>query len=186
MIVPPRSVILIGMPGAGKSTVGVLLAKHLGLEFVDTDLLIQAREGRTLQELVSTGGPERLARIEEQVVLSLIGERHVIATGGSVVYSASAMRHLQGMGWVIYLEASLETLRPRLRDWDRRGIVRRPDQSLEALFEERLPLYRRYADLTVCVDGRSHEEICEAVMQGLQETCRLEGKAARRSPASLR
>lgn len=162
------NIALIGMPGSGKSTVGVLLAKVSGRDFVDTDLLIQSRAGSTLQAIVDDEGYAALREVEEQVLLSLAVSNHVIATGGSVVYSEAGMAHLKTSSVVVFLDVSLETVRERIGDYSLRGISKRPDQTIEDLFEERLELYRRYADVRITCDGRSMETICEAVMDALE------------------
>ncbi|WP_296930203.1 shikimate kinase [uncultured Marinobacter sp.] len=161
------NLVLIGMPGSGKSTVGVLLAKHLGLGFVDTDLLIQEETGRTLQAIVDHDGYEALRRIEEQVLLKLDVRHKVISTGGSAVYSARAMEHLKTNGTVVFLDIPLELVIERIGDHSMRGISRRPDQSLDDLFEERHRLYQRYADLTVEGQGKNQDEVCQAVVRKL-------------------
>ncbi|MBC7184827.1 MAG: shikimate kinase [Marinobacter sp.] len=162
------NIILIGMPGSGKSTVGVLLAKRLGLGFVDTDLLIQERAGRTLQEIVNHDGYQTLRQIEEEVLLALDVRHKVISTGGSAVYSAAAMAHLKANGVVVFLDIPLDLVIERIGDHSARGISRRPDQSLAELFDERSALYTRYADLTVAGEGRNQDEVCEAVVRDLQ------------------
>ncbi|GBO83416.1 shikimate kinase [Marinobacter salsuginis] len=146
---------------------GVLLAKRLGLGFVDTDLLIQEEAGRTLQAIVDQDGYEALRRIEEQVLLKLDLEHKVISTGGSAVYSAPAMEHLKTNGIVVFLDIPLELVIERIGDHSMRGISRRPDQSLEALFEERFELYSQYADLTVQGEGLNQDQVCDAVVEGL-------------------
>jgi shikimate kinase len=168
---PPAapSVILIGMPGAGKSTIGVLLAKELGLGFVDTDLLIQIREGVTLQQILDRSDYLNLRHIEEEVLLEL--DCHgLVATGGSAVYSEVSMEHLRGCGPIVYLDVPVDVLRRRIHDYDRRGIARRPDQSFADLFAERTALYRRHADVTVtCTDhlpGAVVDDIVRALAGG--------------------
>jgi shikimate kinase len=160
----PTNLILIGMPGVGKSTIGVLLAKCANLGFLDTDLLLQAREGRSLQQIVDQDGYLGLRAAEERLILSLACSRQVIATGGSVVYSASAMRHLQSLGPVIFLHLPLADLLPRLTDLDTRGLVRRPGQSLADLYAERLPLYRACADLTLECLGLTQEQVARTIL----------------------
>ena len=167
MTIGRRNLVFIGMPGSGKSTVGVLVAKRLGLGFVDTDLLIQQQAGRTLQEIVDQDGHLALRRIEEQVLLALAVEGQVISTGGSAVYSEAAMTHLRQNGTVVFLDIPLEEVRRRIGNYSLRGISRRPDQSLEALFEERFALYTRYADLTIKGQGLNQEQVCQAVIDGL-------------------
>lgn len=161
------NLVLIGMPGSGKSTVGVLLAKRLGLGFIDTDLLIQEQAGRTLQDIVDQDGYGALRHLEEQVLLKLDVRHKVISTGGSAVYSAPAMAHLRSSGTLVFLDIPLELVIERIGDHSMRGISRRPDQSLAALFEERFVLYSRYADLTVKGEGLSQDEVCETVVSAL-------------------
>jgi shikimate kinase len=151
------------MPGAGKSTVGVLVAKYAHLGFLDTDLLLQAREGRSLQQIVDQEGYLGMRAAEEQLILSLDCQHHVIATGGSVIYSQPAMEHLQSLGCIIFLSLPLEELLPRLSNLDTRGLVRRLGQSLADLYAERLPLYRRYAELTIDCRGLAQEQVARAV-----------------------
>ncbi|TVT35663.1 shikimate kinase [Marinobacter vinifirmus] len=160
-----RNLIFIGMPGSGKSTVGVLAAKRLGMGFVDTDLLIQEEAGRTLQEIVDQDGYQALRHIEEQVLLKLSVENQVISTGGSAVYSDAAMRHLKANGTVVFLDIPLDVVIQRIGDYSLRGISRRPDQSLSELFDERFALYSRYADITVKGEGLTQDQVCEAVVK---------------------
>ena len=164
------NVVLIGMPGSGKSTVGVLLAKRLGLGFIDTDLLIQEEAGRTLQEIIDGDGYQALRRIEEQVLLKLDVRRQVISTGGSAVYSAPAMAHLKTGGVVVFLDIPLEVVLERIGDHSARGISRRPDQSLEELFTERFELYSCVADIAIDCVGRNQEGVCDAVLAALART----------------
>jgi shikimate kinase len=164
-----RNIVLIGMPGAGKSTVGVLLAKHLGLGFVDTDILIQERAGRRLQEIVDGGGFRELRRLEEESILGIGAGGAVIATGGSAVYSARAMEHLARCGTLVYLRAGLELLESRIDDYDRRGIANPAGQSFAEIFAERAPLYERFATVTVDVDGRTPAQVARAVIEALAE-----------------
>ncbi len=161
--------VLIGMPGAGKSTVGVLLAKQSARDFIDTDVLIQVREGRSLQQILDAEGYLALRAIEERELLALSVRQHVIATGGSAAYSEAAMRHLKGDGLIVYLHADVETLRGRIHDFATRGLARRPDQSFEALYAERLRLYRRYADLTVDCAALDQDEVCERIIEQIRE-----------------
>jgi shikimate kinase len=162
-----RNIVLIGMPGVGKSTVGVLLAKALSRSFLDTDVLIQAREGRRLQDIIDSDGIDAFCRLEEKHVLGIECRGHVIATGGSVVYSEPAMKHLRAGGFIVHLDLPLGELKARLRNLDSRGVVMAPGQSIAELYEERLPLYRRYADATVQCAGLTHEEVVAAVVEAL-------------------
>jgi shikimate kinase len=161
------SIVLIGMPGAGKSTIGVLLAKLTCRSFVDTDVLIQSQEGRPLQEIVDKDGHLALRAIEEQVIVGHGCMGCVIATGGSAVYSPAAMAHLKKHGTVVFLDADLPTLEARVRDLDTRGLAKRPDQSFHDLFDERVPLYRQYADITIDCSGRTHDEVCGLITAAL-------------------
>jgi shikimate kinase len=170
----PSNIVLIGMPGSGKSTVGVLLAKRLCRQFVDTDVLLQASDGRSLQETVDGEGYMGLRRIEEETILGLICENHVIATGGSAIYSTTAMNHLKRDGVVVFLHASVETLASRVLDFETRGLAKRKDQTLEDLFAERLPLYNAWADLTVDCSLLSHEETCIALVERLSITALIQ------------
>jgi len=159
------NMVLIGMPGAGKSTVGVILAKLTSRDFIDTDVLIQISQGRLLQDIVDTEGHMALRRIEESIILGLDCDHHVIATGGSAVYSQPAMDHLRSNGIVVFLDVDLPTLETRIHDFSTRGLAKRPDQSLSELFEERIILYRKYADITVDCLGFSHEEVCAQIIE---------------------
>jgi shikimate kinase len=163
-----NNIVLIGMPAAGKSTLGVLLAKVSGRDFLDTDVYIQAREGRTLQRILAEEGIAGFRRTEEQAVLTLQCHDTVIATGGSVVYGDRAMTHLREGGVVVYLEAAIDVLAGRIEDFARRGVVMAAGQSLESLLAERDPLYRRYADVIVDCSGRTHEEVLERLQNALE------------------
>ena len=153
------SIVLIGMPGAGKSTLGVLLAKELGLAFIDTDLSIQVREGKTLQQIIDQQDYLALRRIEEEILLSENITDAVVSTGGSAVYSQAGMERLKKQGLVIYLDVPLQQLRNRIDNYESRGIARKPGQSFSELFEERRALYDYYADYRVACDARSAADI---------------------------
>ena len=144
-----KNIVLIGMPGVGKSTIGVLLAKQLGYSFLDTDIFIQAAASKTLQELIQKHGIAGFCNLEEDYILSISIQAHVIATGGSVVYGEGAMKHLKADGGVIHLNLSLGELKKRLDDLDARGVAIAPGQDLAGLYGERHPLYLKYADHTV-------------------------------------
>ncbi len=161
------NVVLIGMPGVGKSTVGVLLAKALSREFLDTDVCLQGCERRRLQEIIDADGLSAFRAIEERHVLALDCRRHVIATGGSVVYSDAAIRHLSRNGVVVYLDLPIQDLKRRLRNLPTRGVVIEPGQSLESLHAERVPLYRRHADVTVDCAGLTHEGVVAAIVKAI-------------------
>jgi shikimate kinase len=158
-----NNVVLIGMPGAGKSTLGVLLAKSLSLPFLDTDIHIQTQEGKPLKEIIRERGMDGFKKTEERHILALQCREHVIATGGSAVYSHRAMEHLRKQGTILFLDLSLEPLSRRIRNMDERGIVRGPDQGLDVLFRERKPLYQKYSDTRVCCDGKGHEQIVREI-----------------------
>lgn len=162
-----RNLVLTGMPGVGKSTVGVLLAKTLSRSFIDTDIYIQAREGRRLQDIIDTDGVDYFRDIEAHHVLSLECRGYVVATGGSVVYSAAAMRHLKSAGVVVYMRLPLPLLIERLTNLDSRGVVMAPGQSIGSLFGERQPLYERYADIAVDCEGLSHEETVARIIESV-------------------
>lgn len=172
MTASSSSIVLIGMPGAGKSTVGVLLAKLTCRSFVDTDVLIQSQEERPLQEIVDKDGHLALRAIEEQVIVGHGCMGCVIATGGSAVYSPAAMAHLKRHGTVVFLDVDLATLEERVRDLDTRGLAKRPDQSFRDLYDERRPLYRKYADITIDCGGLTHEAVCARVIAALGERAR--------------
>ncbi|MDN3640594.1 shikimate kinase [Simiduia curdlanivorans] len=159
----PQSIILIGMPGAGKSTIGVVLAKELAKDFIDTDVLIQVREKQTLQEIMDASDYLNLRRIEEEVLLETDLPNHVIATGGSAVYGDAGMQHLKTYGPVVFLSVSLNELRRRIHNYESRGIARRPDQSFDDVFAERNRLYREYADIVVECDGLNQAEVIESL-----------------------
>lgn len=163
----PRNLILIGMPGAGKSTVGVLLAKRLGVAFLDTDILMQTGEGCFLQETIAAYGIDGFRRIEERYLLSVLPDCGVVATGGSAVYSERAMDHLRSLGPAVFLQLGLADLNDRLGNLDRRGVLRMPGQSIDMLYSERLPLYQRYADITVSTAGVTPDQVVTAVLRQL-------------------
>ncbi|MCX7013264.1 MAG: shikimate kinase [Candidatus Sumerlaeota bacterium] len=166
------NLILIGMPGVGKSTVGVLLAKAASREFVDIDVWIQSREGRRLQDIIDAVGMEAFRALEERSVLALAVQNAVIATGGSVVYSEAAMRHLKTGGVAIHLDLALPLLEKRLTNLDSRGVVRTPSQSLAELYAERQPLYRRHADVAIDCAGKTHEEVVEEILKIVEDRMR--------------
>ena len=153
------NIALIGMPGAGKSTVGVVLAKRLGYRFQDSDLVIQDTYGRLLHELIEERGIEGFLEIEEWINSGLDCDRCVIATGGSAVYGQKAMRHLSEIAKVVYLKLPYGEIEERIGDLNARGVTVRPGQTLRDLYEERTPLYEKYADLTVECSGLSIREI---------------------------
>ena len=161
------NIVLIGMPGVGKSTVGVILAKVLGYQFVDADLVIQQQEGKLLCEIIEEVGTEGFIEVENRVNASLNVTHSIIATGGSVVYGKEAMEHLQSIGRVVYLKVSYETLEKRLADIKGRGVVLKEGQDLKALFEERSPLYEKYADIEISEGTLGVEQTVEKIIENL-------------------
>lgn len=160
----PDNIILIGMPGVGKSTAGVVLAKVLNYDFLDSDLVIQRQTGKRLSELIDDEGIDGFNALEERVNCEIRTHRTVIATGGSVVYGARAMAHFGRTGIIVYLKAAYPALCRRLGDLDRRGVVHRPGQTLADLYDERCALYEKYADITVSTDDRDIEATVSAVV----------------------
>ncbi|MFO7753353.1 MAG: shikimate kinase [Desulfobacteraceae bacterium] len=157
------NIVLIGMPAAGKSTVGVLLAKRLGLDFVDMDIIIQTGENKTLEEIISSVGVKGFLAKEESYLCSTDLTGHVVSTGGSAVYSTKAMDHVSQTGLIVYLEQGLEALKQRISSLDTRGVVRMPGQDIESLYHERTPLYEAYSDITVSCSGLSPDRIVSAI-----------------------
>jgi Shikimate kinase len=162
------NVILIGMPGSGKSTSGILLAKTLGLSFLDTDLLIQQQEGTLLQDLINQKGFFGFVEIEERIISEISVSRSVISTGGSVVYSDKSMALLKKTGTIVYLDVSFPEIMRRIQNISTRGIALKSGQSLENLYNERLPLYQKYADLTISGDCKTIEELVTEISEKLQ------------------
>ena len=165
-----RNIVLIGMPGSGKSTVGVILAKTVGMDFVDGDILITQREGCTLQEILDERGLDAFLRVEEDTILETDYRGTVIATGGSVPLSEKAMEHLAEHGDFVYIDVPLKELKRRIRNISTRGIAFAPGQTLADIFKLRTPIYRRWADVTVKVDGfeNATEQVVEEIMERLQ------------------
>ena len=165
------NIILTGMPGSGKSTVGVLLAKALGLGFVDVDLIIQEREGALLQEILDRSGTAAFLEIEERAVLSLDCHRHIVAPGGSAMCREGAALHLKKLGSVVYLNVPLEELTRRIQNMSQRGIAMEPGQTLADVLAYRDPLYRKYADLIVdCPPGQALDQTVRLVRSALKES----------------
>lgn len=163
-----NNITLIGMPGVGKSTLGVVLAKVLGYQFLDADLLIQKQEKKRLSEIIEDCGPEGFMAIENRVNASIQAENTVIATGGSVVYCQEAMEHLKSIGKVIYLKVSLKALSKRLGNLKGRGVLLKDGQTLEDLYKERIPLYEKYADIVVDEEGKDLEASLQALLETLK------------------
>jgi shikimate kinase len=160
-----NNIVLIGMPGVGKSTIGVVLAKMLGYDFIDADLVIQEKEKKLLREIIAEVGAEGFIKVENRVNSSIEAEHAIIATGGSVVYGAEAMAHLKEIGTVLYLKLPYEELQKRLRDIKGRGVVLKDGQTLKDLYEERVPLYEKYADLTVDEERCSIEKTIDKILK---------------------
>lgn len=160
-----KNIVLIGMPGVGKSTVGVILAKVLGYQFVDSDLVIQKEEKKLLKDIIAEVGPEGFIQVENRINAALQVSDSVIATGGSVVYGVEAMEHLKEIGTVVYLSLPYEEISKRLSDIKGRGVVLRDGQSLKDLYEERTLLYEKYADIIVDETGLNVEETIEAILK---------------------
>ena len=156
-----KNVILIGMPACGKSVTGVILAKSLKMNFIDADLLIQEKAGKSLQEIINNDGIDVFKKIEAEVLCSVDVHNTVIATGGSAVYYDGAMRHLKENGVVVYIEASLSTIKKRLKNIRTRGVAMEKGQTIDSLYEMRVPLYKKYADCTV----RSHRYRAENTVE---------------------
>lgn len=157
------NIVLIGMPGAGKSTVGVVLAKKLGYRFLDSDLIIQDKYGKLLQELITEHGIEGFWKLENDVNASIQVNKSVIATGGSAVYGEEAMKHLRQMGTVIYLKLSYEEVEDRLGDLNARGVTLREGQTLRELYAERIPLYEKYAHMVVDCDHKYLRQVVKEI-----------------------
>ena len=162
-----KNIVLIGMPASGKSTIGVILAKTMGMDFVDTDLLIQKKEEKLLQDIIIEKGIDSFIRIEEDTILELNCNNHVIATGGSVIYSHKAMQHLRQGGILIYLNTSYDEIERRLTNITSRGIVFGKEQDLHGLFKERTPLYEKYADIVLDCTDKEVEDIVNLIKDNL-------------------
>lgn len=158
-----NNIVLIGMPGAGKSTVGVVLAKVVGYKFVDSDLVIQEEYGKLLHELITEHGLDGFLEIENKVNAQLEMTKSIIATGGSVIYGEEAMEHLKDIGLVVYLKLTLESIAERLGDLQQRGVALKEGWGLKELYEERVPLYEKYADIVLDCEEKSIRQITEEI-----------------------
>ncbi len=164
-----QNIILIGMPGSGKSTVGVVLAKNLGYRFIDSDILIQNQYGKLLHEIIEDRGVEGFWNIENDVNASIQETQCVIATGGSAVYGGEAMAHLQEIGTVVYLQLSYESVQERLGDLNKRGVTLKQGQTLRVLYEERIPLYEQYAHIILNCEKKEIRDIVEEIAYNVRE-----------------
>jgi len=163
-----ENIILIGMPSSGKSTAGVLLAKRIGYDFIDCDLVIQKETGRLLPELIATYGADGFLQIEEQICSRITAERTVIATGGSAVYGPLTMKHLKSIGKVVFLQLGAEEVERRIPDLVQRGVLMRGKiRTVQELYDEREPLYERYADVTVNCEHKNPEELVCAIAKAV-------------------
>jgi shikimate kinase len=162
-----KNIVLIGMPASGKSTLGVVLAKALGMDFVDTDLLIQRAHGKRLQDIIQKKGLKAFSAIEEETLSGLELENSVISTGGSAVYSEKAMMHLKKNGCILYLHVPFNEIQRRLRNITTRGIVMSPGTTLKQLYDERLPLYQHYADMVIHCTGKNLEQCVDDIVRRL-------------------
>jgi shikimate kinase len=162
-----KNIILIGMPGAGKSTVGVVLAKRLGFRFLDCDLVIQETEGKLLHEIIREKGTQGFLETEDRINSGICAESAVIATGGSAVYGQAAMQHFAQIGTIVYLSLPYEELAERLGDLHERGVALAPGQTLQSLFEERKPLYEKYGEVVIDCSKKPIREIVAQICQAL-------------------
>lgn len=164
-----NNIILIGMPGVGKSTIGVVLAKIMGYRFVDSDLVIQEETEKLLHEIISEQGLEGFLEVENQINASLDVKRAIVATGGSVIYGKEAMEHLKEIGTVVYLKLSLKSIEERLGDLEKRGVVLKEGQTLKDLYEERIPYYEKYADIVMDCEEKGIRHITEELGKRLKK-----------------
>ncbi len=160
---------LIGMPGSGKSTTGIILAKNLSFGFIDTDVLIQINRQKSLQEIINETDYLNLRKVEEEEILKLNVDNHVIATGGSAVYSAKAMLHLHSFSTIVFLEASFEEIQRRIHDFKTRGIAKTENQTFRELFEERQVLYGKYAEMTIDCNNITQDDVAALISSGLSK-----------------
>ena len=166
---PKSNIVLIGMPGVGKSTIGVILAKVLGYQFIDTDLVIQKEEGKLLKDIIAKVGPEGFIEVENRINASIEAENSIIATGGSVIYGRKAMEHLSTIGTIIYVSLPFEELEKRLSDIKGRGVVLKEGQTLKDLYYERTPLYEKYADIVIDEKGLNVEETIDKILNSKEK-----------------
>ena len=169
MIQESSNLVLIGMAGCGKSSIGKMLAERTGLSFIDTDDLVVQSQQRPLQEIIDTEGALGFRRIEENILLAIHVRRYVIATGGSSIYSGPGMDHLKEGGLVIMLDADLDVLKKRVGDTSDRGLVKQPGQNFDDLYAERRSLYLRYAEIIIDCSRMDHREVCTALLDILKQ-----------------
>ena len=172
-----ENIILIGMPGVGKSTIGVVLAKVLGYQFIDADLVIQEKEGKLLHEIIAEAGTDGFLEIEGRINSQITAAHAIIATGGSVVYEQNAMEHFKEIGKIVYLHVSYPILEQRLSDIKGRGVVLKDGQDLKALYEERTPLYEKYADIVIDEAGKTPGDTVDElrrVIEGMMDQDKLQ------------
>ena len=155
----------VGMPGCGKSCMGRAMAGKLRMKLIDSDKLIEKRYGKKLYELIDELGVEEFRRIEEETLLSIEGDNLIVSTGGSAIYSDAGIKHLKTLGKVFYLFCSYETVLERIGDFSKRGIVLKPGQTIKDLYNERAPLYKKYADVTILCDGKAYPQYQSAVIR---------------------
>lgn len=165
---PKRNIALIGMPGAGKSTIGVLLAKAVGRLFIDTDIYIQAIENRSLKDIIDEIGLKKFCRMERDHIFCIDAKNAVIATGGSVVYSPRLMHHFRRTSIVIHLEIDFRTFKSRVGNLEARGVVIRKGQTIEELYAERMPLYQKYANMTFDCTGKNHQQVLADLLEAFE------------------
>ena len=161
------NITLIGMPGAGKSTVGIILAKNLSFGFIDTDVLIQINQQKSLQQILDESDHLNLRKIEEKEIMKLNIKKHVIATGGSAAYSTNAMSHLLNISKVIFLEVSFEEIMKRIHNFKTRGIAKSKDQTFRDLYDERQSLYKKYAEIIIDCNRSDQEEIAMRIAESI-------------------
>lgn len=164
-----KNIIFIGMPAVGKSAIGVIVAKRFGYPFIDTDIVMQEKTGSLLKDIIAEKGIDEFLRIEDEVNSEIVAQKAVISPGGSVVYCENAMKHYKKIGTVVYLQASFEMISPRLSNTTRRGVVLREGQTLKDLYDERVKLFEKYADITVSQDHASLMQNVERVITAIRK-----------------